>query len=80
MMAKFSVRSCGALILLMLMLAPFDSLCAPAGSTKIIAISRHTFRGINKKIGPQEIDLEDYGIYIKTLPILSWGEDSTPRG
>ncbi|GEM_PF-4267301 len=79
-MIKRTTLSCGVSILLALTFTPLDSVNAATDGTKIVAIARHSFRGINKKVGPQEIALEDYGIPIKTLPILSWAEDSTPRG
>lgn len=57
-----------------------DTAEAMRDNYKIVAVSRHTFRGINKTIGPDELLLQNYGIKQKTLPTLSWGEDATPLG
>ena len=51
----------------------------PSDGVTIVSISRHTFRGISKSIGPQHIALPEYGIQIK-IPLLSYGENATPEG
>ena len=47
--------------------------------TTLVVFSRHTFRGISNKVGPQKISLAQYGIDIP-IPTLSYGEDATPQG
>ncbi len=53
-------------------------------NTTLVAFSRHTFRGISKNVGPQKIDLSQYGIGNQNdklpIPTLSYGEDATPQG
>src|SRR5260370_35661151 len=53
-------------------------------NTTLVAFSRHTFRGIAKNVGPQKIDLSQYGIGDQKdklpIPTLSYGEDATPQG
>jgi hypothetical protein len=71
---------CSSVLLLGLLLASPEPAYGAKDNTKIVAIARHTFRGINKTIGPQKLSLKDYGIDLKSLPILSWAEDSTSRG
>ncbi len=51
----------------------------PPDTTAIIVFSRHTFRGIAKKIGSQQISLPDFGIDL-AAPTLSYAEDATPHG
>src|SRR5262245_13967169 len=48
-------------------------------NTTLVVYSRHTFRGISKKVGPQSIHLPQYGIEI-AIPTLSYSEDATPQG
>ncbi len=49
-------------------------------NTTIVVFSRHTFRGISKKVEPQKIDLSQFGMEIIPIPTLSYIEDATPQG
>ncbi|MDQ2993873.1 MAG: hypothetical protein M3R00_02860, partial [Pseudomonadota bacterium] len=48
-------------------------------NTTIVSFTRHTFRGTTKNIGPQKVDLRDFGINI-SVQNLSYAKSATPRG
>ena len=62
-----------------LLMVLFFSPCLARDDTTLVVFSRHTFRGISTKVGPQKISLPQYGIDIP-IPSLSYGEDATPQG
>ena len=62
-----------------LLMVLFFSPCLASDNTTLVVFSRHTFRGISTKVGPQKISLRQYGIDIP-IPSLSYGEDATPQG
>ena len=62
-----------------LLIVLFFSPCLARDDTTLVVFSRHTFRGISKKVGPTKISLPQYGIDL-AIPILSYSEDATPQG
>ena len=62
-----------------LLMVLFFSPCLARDDTTLVVFSRHTFRGISKKVGPTKISLPQYGIDL-AIPILSYSEDATPQG
>jgi hypothetical protein len=79
-MFKTTFKYRWALLSISLLLTVPQEVFAAKDDVKIVAFVRHTFRGINRNVGPLSLALEKYGIGLKSLPVLSWGESSTPRG
>jgi hypothetical protein len=72
---KNLMRFCLSGLLMVLFFSP----CLASDDTTLVVFSRHTFRGISKKVGPTKISLPQYGIDL-AIPILSYSEDATPQG
>src|SRR5262245_23268290 len=72
---KNLMRFCLFGVLMVLFFSP----CLAGDNTTLVVFSRHTFRGISKKVAPQKIFLREYGIAVP-IPNLSYGENATPQG
>ena len=67
------------LVLLLSLTVGFSEAMAGTDDTTLVVFSRHTFRGVSKKIGPTKISLAQYGIDL-AIPIVSYSQDATPQG